>query len=193
MALRNTRDTYGWLTIGLHWIAAFGVIAMFATGIQAYIAGEAGDREARGAAMGLHIALGGTLFAFFAARIALHFAQPQPEKPAQAGWLNALAQWTQRLLLLAILIQIVSGPLAVWSGGRAINIFDVVSLPSPFAERNEGVHEAAELAHAIGRLMILALLPLHVLGALKHLVLNRDGVFTRILWPSKLKKAGRPA
>ncbi|MBY0563984.1 MAG: cytochrome b/b6 domain-containing protein [Hyphomonadaceae bacterium] len=137
--------------------------------------------------MGLHIALGGTLFAFFAARIALYFAQVQPEKPAQAGWLNALAGWTQRLLLLALLIQIVSGPLAVWSGGRAINIFDVVSLPSPFAERHDGVHEAAEVAHAVGRLLILVLLPLHVLGALKHLMLNRDGVFTRILWPSRLK------
>ena len=190
MSLTNTRETYGWLTIGLHWIAAFGVIAMFATGVQAYMAGEAGDRAARGAAMGLHIALGATLFAFFAARIALHFAQPQPDKPAQAGWLNAFAAWTQRLLLLALLIQIVSGPLAVWSGGRAINIFDLISLPSPFSQRNESVHEAAEIAHAIGRLLILVLLPLHVLGALKHLVLNRDGVFTRMLWPSRLKKAG---
>lgn len=188
MTLTNTQDRYGWLTIALHWIAAFGVIAMFATGIQAYIAGEAGDRAARGAAMGMHISIGGTLFAFFAARIILHYTQPRPVKPNQPAWLNRVASATQHLLLFALAIQIISGPLAVWSGGRAINVFDVVSFASPFAEPNDGLHEAAEVAHAIGRLTILMLLPLHVLGSLKHLVLDRDGVFTRILWPRPLSK-----
>ena len=190
MAIANTKHTYGWLTIALHWIAAFGVIAMFATGIQAYLAGEAGDRAARATAMGLHISTGATLFAFFAARIALHFSQVQPEKPAQASWLNTLSSVTQNALLLAVLIQIVSGPLAVWSGGRAINVFDFVSLPSPFTERNNGVHEAAEFAHAIGRLLILVFLPLHAIGAFKHLLLDRVGVFSRMLWPRALNKRG---
>lgn len=187
MTWTNTQERYGWLTIALHWIAAIGVIAMFATGFQAYLAGEAGDRAARGAAMGLHISIGGTLFAFFAARIILNYTQPRPEKPKQAAWLNRVANATQHLLLVALAVQIISGPLAVWSGGRAINIFDVVSLASPMG-RNEALHEFAELAHAVGRITILVLLPLHVLGALKHLVLDRDGAFTRILWPRPLTK-----
>lgn len=190
MALTNTRETFGWLTIALHWIAAFGIIAMFTTGIQAYLAEAAGDRAARGAAMGLHISIGATLFVFFFARVALHYGQQRPEKPAQAKWLNTLATIVQHTLLLAILIQIFSGPLAVWSGGRDIHAFDLFTLPSPFAERNEGVHEFAEVLHAIGRLLILVLLPVHVLGAFKHLVLDRDGVFSRMLWPRKLNKRG---
>lgn len=190
MSLMNTQDRYGWLTIALHWIAGFGVIAMFATGIQAYLAEEAGDRAARGAAMGLHISIGATLFVFFLARVALHYAQARPEKPAQSKLLNTLSTIVQHALLLAILIQIVSGPLAVWSGGRDIHAFDLFTLPSPFAERNEGVHEFAEVLHVIGRLTILLLLPLHVLGALKHLMLDRDGVFSRMLWPRALNKKG---
>lgn len=188
MGLRNTRETYGWLTIALHWIAAIGVIAMFTTGVQAYLAEAAGDRALHRALIGLHISVGGTFFVFFAARIALHYGSVQPEKPAQAGWLNTVATVTKHLLLLAVLIQIISGPLAVWSGGRAINIFGLLALPSPFAARNEGVHEFAELLHTIGRLTILLILPLHVLGALKHLVFDRDGVFSRMLWQRKLNK-----
>jgi cytochrome b561 len=190
MSLMNTQDRYGWLTIALHWIAAVGVIAMFTTGVQAYLAEEAGNRAARGAAMGLHISIGATLFVFFLARVALHYTQVRPEKPAQSKLLNTLSTIVQHTLLIAILIQIVSGPLAVWSGGRAINMFDFVSLPSPFPARNEAVHEFAETLHVIGRLLILVLLPVHVLGALKHLVLDRDSVFSRILWPRALTKRG---
>ena len=188
MSLMNTQDRYGWLTIALHWIAAFGVIAMFATGVQAYLAGEAGDRAARGAAMGLHISIGATLFAFFLARVALHYTQARPERPAQSKFLNTLSTVVQHTLLAAILIQIVSGPLAVWSGGRDIHAFELFTLPSPFPARNESVHEFSEVLHTIGRLLILVLLPLHVLGALKHLVLDRDGAFSRMLWPRALNK-----
>jgi cytochrome b561 len=190
MSLMNTQDRYGWLSIALHWVAAFGVVAMFATGTQAYLAGEAGDRAARSATLGLHISIGATLFVFFAARVALHYSQMRPEKPTQAKWLNTLSSIVQHTLLMAILIQIVSGPLAVWSGGRDIHAFDLFTLPSPFAERNEGVHEFAEVLHTIGRVLILVLLPLHVLGALKHLVLDRDGVFSRMLWPRSLSTRG---
>lgn len=187
MSWTNTKETYGWAIIVLHWIAAIGVVAMFTTGILAWLAEQSGDRATRGAWMGLHVSTGATLFVFFAARIALHYSQVQPIKPPQADWLNTVATATQHLLLLGILIQIISGPLAVWSGGRPINIFNVLSLPSPFTSRADAVHEAAEIAHLVGRLTILFLLPLHVLGAFKHLLIDRDGSFFRILWPSKLK------
>lgn len=183
----NTRERYGWAAIILHWIAAAGVIAMLYTGISAGLAGDAGDRATRSAFMGAHVAIGATLFAFFAARIALHYAQPQPVKPAQGKWLNLIASATQHLLLIGLLIQIVSGPLAVWSGARAINIGELLSIPSPFSERNDAVHEAAEQAHYVGRLIIFVILPLHIMGALKHLMIDRDGVFSRMLRPGRLK------
>jgi cytochrome b561 len=188
MALTNTRESYGWLAIALHWIAAAGVIAMLTTGVLAGNAEHAHDRAGHSALMALHVSTGMTLLAFFAARIALHYGQPSPVKPPQAPWLNIVASLTQHLLLLALLLQIVSGPLMVWSGAHAINVFDIVHLPSPFAARDRGVHQIANLAHLIGRWMFFTILPLHVLGALKHLVLDRDGVFLRMLWPRRLTK-----
>lgn len=189
MTWTNTKVSYGWLAIALHWIAAFGVIAMFASGLAADAVHDQGDRATFLARMGLHISIGGTMITFFAARIILHYTQPTPVKPVQARWLNILASVVQHLLLLGMLIQIVSGPLAVWSGGRAINIFGLVSLPSPFGARVESVHEFAETMHLVGRALIFFTLPIHVLGALKHLVVDRDGVFSRMLRPGALTKA----
>lgn len=181
----NTARGYGWLSIGLHWIAAIAVVAMLIIGYAADFAGDAGDRETRGALMFWHVSLGVTFGLVLLARVISSYTQPRPAAPEQAPLLKFIAVATHQLLLLAILIQIISGPLAVWSGGRGITVWGLFSIPSPFAERNEGVHEFAELMHAIGRWMLLVLISLHVLGALKHLFIDRDGVFRRMLAPPK--------
>lgn len=181
----NSKTGYGWLSIGLHWAAAFIIIAMLVTGFRADMAGEAGDRAARSMLMGWHISIGAAFALVLLARVASSYAQPRPTAPEQSPALKLIATGTHQLLLLAILIQVVSGPLAIWSGGRAINIFDVVSIPSPFAERNGSVHEIAEIMHAIGRWMLIALISLHVVGALKHALIDRDGVMRRMLTPPK--------
>ncbi len=185
MQWTNTKNGYGWLSIGLHWLAAIAVVAMLVTGFQADFAGDAGDRATRSALMGLHISFGASVALILLARVFASYAQPRPTPPEQAPVLKFLSSATHQVLLLAILIQVISGPLAVWSGGRPINVFDVLSIPSPFAERNQGVHELAELLHAIGRWTLVGAISLHVLGALKHAIIDRDGVLKRMLAPAK--------
>lgn len=184
MSLTNTQRGYGWLSIALHWIAVVGILTMFWFGLNADWAGEAGDRAARRAWMGLHISTGATLAAIFALRIVAHYAQRQPDAPPQPKPLNLLASATHHLLLLALLVLIVSGPLAVFSGGNAINVWGVFEIPSPTGE-NDALHEFAEAAHAVGRYMLYGLIPLHVLGVLKHVFIDRDNTLSRMLTPPK--------
>lgn len=173
MSLNNTSRGYGWLSIGLHWIVAAGVIVMFAIGLRAGALGEAGDRAGRSEAMGWHIAIGSVLVLLILPRLIAHYTQRQPEPLAQHKALNALASITHHLLLVALLIMIVSGPLAVWSGGRPLNFAGVLPIPSPFAERNQAVHELAEQLHLVGRVALFFLIPIHVIGALKHIFTAR--------------------
>lgn len=182
MQWTNDARGYGWLAIALHWIAAVVIIVMLATGFRAEMLGEAGDRAGRLAAMHWHISIGASFALILLARVISSVMQPKPAEYQQAPWLMLVARWTHRLLLLGILIQIVSGPLAVWSGGRAIDIFGAVSLPSPFAERNEAWHEAAEAAHAVGRWTIIVLATLHVLAVIVHAA-GGKGVLKRMLAP----------
>jgi len=180
----NTSKTYGWAAIILHWLAAIGVLAMLYIGLTAGWAEDAHDMDKHRALMSLHFSVGITFWLIFAARIALHYAQKSPDPPVQPAALNLLSKVTQNGLLLALALLIISGPLMIWSGAHAINAWGVVSLPSPFAARNHEVHEIAETAHAIGRYALYVLIPLHTLGALKHLMLDRDGVFRRMLIPT---------
>ncbi len=181
----NSKASYGWISIALHWLASIAVFAMLYTGFSAAFAGDAGDRATRSMFMGWHVSLGASFALILLARVFASYAQPRPTPPEQAPILKFLANATHQILLLAILLQIFSGVLAVWSGGRAINVFELVSIPSPFAERNQGAHEVAELLHAIGRWTLAGAITLHVLGALKHAMIDRDGVLRRMLAPTK--------
>jgi cytochrome b561 len=185
MAMTNTKSGYGLISITLHWIAAIGVILMFAIGLRADALGEAGDRAGRGEAMGWHVAIGSVLAIFLITRIVAHYTQKQPEDPPQPKYLNVIANLNHHLLLLGILVLVISGPLAIWSGGRPINFAGVLPIPSPFAERNDAVHEFAEQAHAVGRYMLYVLIPLHLLGVLKHVFIDKDGVLKRMVVPAK--------
>lgn len=181
----NTKNGYGWLSISLHWLAALSIILMLIIGFRAEILGEAGDRAGRSAVMAWHIGLGALLWLALFARVLASWLQPKPAPVPQARPLMVLASATHQLLLIAILIQLVSGPLAVWSGGRAINVFDLFAIPSPFAERNQGVHEFAEVLHGVGRWAIIVLALLHILAVVKHTFIDKDRVLQRMLAPSE--------
>ncbi len=182
MQWSNTKDGYGWLAITLHWLAFIAIALMLTTGFRAEMLGDAGDRAGRSAAMTWHIGFGASFILILLARVLSSYLQPKPAPVEQSKPLMFLASATHQVLLLAILIQIISGPLAVWSGGRAINVFDVFSIPSPFATRNQAVHEAAELMHAIGRWAIIIAGSVHILAVVKHTLFG-DGIIQRMLSP----------
>lgn len=185
MQLTNSERSYGWLSIALHWLGAIGVILLLVIGLQADAAGEAGDRARRAEIMAWHISVGVTFAAILLARVFFHYGQKQPAPVPQPRVMVFVSKGVQHLMLLAIILLLISGPMAVWSGGRALNVWDAFSIPGPFAGRTEGVHEAAEAVHAVGRYMLYVLIPLHILGALKHLLIDRSGAFQRMLAPLK--------
>lgn len=181
MRWSNSRVGYGLVSIALHWLGAIGVIVMFAVGLSAEWAAEAGDRAKGDALMALHVALGISLFVILAARVLAHYAQPQPGAPEQARPLNLVRALTHHGLLLALMVLMMSGPLAIWSLAQPVDVWGVWSLPSPFRAENRGLHELAETLHGVGRYMLWVLVPLHLVGVLKHVIIDRDHVLARML------------
>ncbi|WP_374571813.1 cytochrome b [Phenylobacterium sp.] len=179
MSLTNTRQGYGWIAIGLHWISAFAVILLWFLGERME---DAPDRAAHIAARSLHISVGMLLITFLVARLIWTATQPAPDKLGAKGPLYILAKAVQGLLLLMILIQVVTGPLAVWAGARPIAVFDWFSIPSMFPAKVGWLKEGAEFLHKAAPNALWPLLILHVLGALKHAVIDRDATLTRMLW-----------
>ncbi len=64
-------------------------------------------------------------------------------------------------------------------------MFGAFTLPSPFSTRNEGVHELAELLHAVGRWSLIVLGSLHILAVVKHSWIDKDRVLQRMLTPPR--------
>jgi cytochrome b561 len=182
MQIVNTKDAYGWAAIALHWLVVIAVVTMFSLGLLAEAASEAGDRALRATYMRTHIGFGVFVVLLVFVRIFWSLTQPRPAPLGAPSFLNTIARLVHVVLLLGLLTLVISGPLAVWSGGRAIDVFGWFALPSPFAESNDAVHEAAEIMHAVGRFTVFFAVLLHVLGALKHLLIDRDRTVQRMLW-----------
>jgi len=176
MSGQNTASGYGWIAIALHWLAAIGLVAMVLIAWNA-------EGENRRALMGLHFALGVTIAPLLIWRIAAHYLTPQPTPLAQPRPLQILAKATHHLLLIAVLIMIVSGPLQVLANARDIDVWGLFTIESPFATRNEGVAGIANNLHGVGRAMLYVLIPLHIIGAFKHWLFDRAGL--RMLAPGR--------
>lgn len=179
MMLSNTRQAYGWVAIALHWISAIGVITLYVLGERME---EATSRPERLAAQATHVSVGLLLLTFLAARLIWSFSQPHPESLEPNPWLRRIAVAVHVGFLLMILALIVSGPLAVLSTGRPLAIFDWLTIPNPFG-RVPWLHEAGEFVHKAAAKLFWPLIVLHVAGALKHLIIDRDLTLLRMLWP----------
>lgn len=180
MSVADTRSGYGWTSIALHWIVAVQMIALFFIGEQFEDLG----RDEGAYLRALHISLGSIAFVFVFARLAWRVAQVSPQKADDPKLLMLLSIGVQWGLLLAAVVLVVTGPLSIWTVGRPINVFGLFELASPLA-RNRELHEVMEEIHGIASKLLIPLFLLHVLGALKHAVINRDGILLRMVRPER--------
>ena len=178
MALTNSPQRYGMIAIALHWLGALAVLAMLATAIAS---ANAGSREAAVGLMKLHGSIGVLVYILLAGRIASSLIQRQPNPLGPRGASTLAARGVHLALLGLIAIQLVTGPLDIWSGGWPITVFDLAMIPSPLGPNEQPWHDLIGVIHTWSGLAILGLLFLHIGAALKHWLLDRDRVLPRML------------
>lgn len=168
--LKTVNGGYSRLSIAIHWIAAACVIILYFT--------TEGGRESSMRAF--HIAFGTLVAIPLIWRSFRRMTIGFPEKAEQNPWLNLLSRLVAWGFLVAIVVGSVTGPLLVWSIGHSIDMFGLFSIASPFP-RTAWLHELTEGVHSLAGNLIMPLLILHVFGALKHAVIDRDGVWERMV------------
>jgi len=175
--LNDTRAGYGSISILLHWAAAAAIIYLWVLGKT-----MEHDQIARAT----HIAMGSGLAILLLARVLWRAFSVNPKPLGASTMLNVVASLVKVLLLLDIVLVVASGFLSVWLRGRAIDVFGLLTLPSPLTDDRSLAHTVSGL-HEFGANAFLFLVGLHVLGALKHLVWDRDGTLKRMLWPRRIE------
>jgi cytochrome b561 len=180
MAISNTRHSFGWLTRLLHWLVAAHILGLIALGW--YMVDLSYYDPYYHDSLHYHKAFGILALVLGMLKVLWYGANRQPEPTA------ALPTWQRRaanmvhwwLLLLMVLIP-ASGYLISTSAGDGIDLFGWFELPALLNISDEQ-RELAILVHEWLAYGTLGLVGLHMLAALKHQFIDRDGTLKRMLW-----------
>lgn len=177
--MRSRPQGFGVVTRLLHWLMAAGILGTFALG--AYIA-----RMEVGLAnlwlFGLHKTIGICLLALALVRLAWRIRTPLPGPlPGPAWWEMALARATHRALYVLMLAVPLSGWAYASATGLDVVIFNSLTLPG-IAPVSEAWEAALQGLHRLLTWTLLALVGLHVAGALKRSLIARDGTVSRMIF-----------
>ncbi len=177
--MNNSKQHYGWLAISLHWLTAICVIGLFALGFWMVDLGYY-DQWYK-PAPALHKSIGICLFIVMLARIAWRLKQVQPEPLSTHTALEVKAGHMMHLTLYIMLIAIMlSGYLISTADGRAIEVFELFSVPA-LGSLIENQEDLAGGFHKYAAYTLIALVVMHAAAALKHHIIDKDNTLKRML------------
>jgi cytochrome b561 len=181
---RSDRSTshYTATAIVLHWLVAAVLLADFAWGwwMQEIPKQPPGIRAD---AFNLHKSIGLTLLLLMIARLAWRLRHPPPALPPMPAWQAAFAHANHRVMYVATFVLAIGGYLgSAWSG-YPVRFFGVV-IPAWSASK-PALKDLASVVHLAASWILLVAVTLHVAGALKHALVDRNGILTRIVVPRR--------
>lgn len=169
------------LARALHWLLALALVGNFALGL--YMA-DLPFSPARLQYYSWHKWAGVLVLAFSAVRLLTRLMAPPPALPVAVE--TAMPTW-QRMAhhathhgLYALFFAV---PLLGWAyssaAGFPIVLFGLWQLPD-FVPVSEALSDALKELHELSAFAMAALVLLHIGGALKHHIIDRDGLMTRM-------------
>lgn len=171
----NTSATrYSGGAILLHWLIAALLLANVVIAFTM--------EDARGL-MPLHKSIGITVLLLTLVRIGWRLTHAAPPLPAAlASWERITARVTHAAFYLLLLVMPLLGWAASSSGSRGTGaLFGVIPWFDLPIGKSHDLHEAMGEAHELAAYLTIALIVLHVAGALKHQLIDRNGMLARML------------
>ena len=189
MPFANSARTYGSMAKTFHWLTALLILTNLPLGwIARDLAHQveitpAEDLINRAALLfSLHKTLGVTIFFVALARILWAVSQPKPGLLNGDKGLEAWAAETVHWLLYGSLVAL---PLSGWVHHAATSGFAPIWWPFgqnlPFVPKSETLSGIAATLHFILQWVLTGAIAAHVLGALKHHLIDRDATLRRML------------
>ena len=175
--LKNTANSYGLVSIANHWISAIIFIVMIALGL--YMADLPKSPE-KFELYDLHKSLGIGLLSLMMLRLIWLKVSPNPEQLSKNKFEHILGHAVKGLLYLAMIGMPLSGWIMSNSGGHDVAFFGLFTLPQLVGE-NETINGIAAAIHGSAAFILIALVVLHVAGALKHHLVYKDETLKRML------------
>ncbi len=172
-------ERYTRLSQWLHWLIALMVFIMFALGL----AFDSIPRAARLWWINLHTTFGLVFFALVLLRVFWRMGHAPPPLPAGSNPFVRKSSTVMHYLLYVLLIAIpIVGIVAyIWHA----RVFDFGIFKLDFGVTNtKSIYDPAEALHKYLAFSLIGLVAVHLLAALWHHFIKRDGLLWR-MWPGR--------
>ncbi|MEQ5868499.1 cytochrome b/b6 domain-containing protein [Sagittula sp. NFXS13] len=192
MPLTNTATRYGSVTKTFHWLIALGIMIMIPLGVIAHDAPFAtADQLAYKATLfSIHKTLGVAIFFIALARIVWAISQPKPTPMHPDRKAETFAAEVVHWLLYGSLVMV---PLSGWSEHAATDGFAPIWWPFGqnlfFVPKSPALADMLATVHYLLAWVLVGSIVLHVVGALKHHVIDKDATLRR-MWFGQTEAGG---
>ncbi len=171
--LNNSAYEYGSASKLIHWLMAALIIGLIVVGLYMETIPE--EDPARRVVYGYHKAAGALAMLLFFVRIAWLRVSPGPELPtAFNDKERLLVGGIKKALYLMLLLVPLSGYVMSSAGGYPISFFGLFDVPL-LIEKNKAIGGFAHDLHGPLAFTLLALVVLHIAGAIKHRLADKGG------------------
>ena len=184
----NTARAYGWMARLFHWSVAVLILAAIALGLyaDALPRGTEIELQAIFATFSWHKTVGVAALGLAVLRILWTLTQSKP-RPLHPN--RKLEHFVAETVHWALWISMVIMPLTGWllhsaAPGGFSRILWPLGQRLPFVPENAALAERFGHFHSTGWWVLAGLIVLHVAGALKHALLDRDGTMSRMAGPA---------
>jgi cytochrome b561 len=176
----SSKQQYTGTAIALHWLLALAIIGSFSFGL--YMT-DLPFSPQRLKLFNYHKWAGMTILALSALRLLWRLGHRPPPDVAMPAWQARAAHATHFLLYLAFFAVPLSGWAYSSAAGFPIVWFGVLPLPD-FVSPDKALAETLKELHHLLAWALAVLVLLHVAGAIKHQLVDRDGLIGR-MWPAR--------
>ena len=174
------RPRYDRVAIALHWLIGVALLGQIAFG---FLLDEIAPRgtPGRSGTINLHKSIGLVLLALIVVRLLWRLRHRPPGWPASmSAWQQHAAVLGHRAMYACMLAMPLAGYMASNFSKHGVRFFGVRL--APWGPDLPAVYGFFNTVHVVGAFVFTALIVGHVAIALKHALVDRDGVFAR-MWP----------
>lgn len=162
----------------LHWLIALVAISML---IGSYFLEDLPEQY-RGSAFMLHKSFGISLLFLMLFRLIWIWRKGKPALPVSVPlWQRVLSRTVQYALYFFMIAMPLCGWIMAVAANKAPYFFGLFQLSIPGIEPNLALAQLMKETHNTIALIIIALVVLHIAGAIKHYFIDKDKVLQRML------------
>lgn len=176
---RNSRDSWGWVSIIFHWVSALTTVSLFALGLWMVSLDYYSDWYQ--VAPHWHKSVGVLFIMLLFLRLLWRAVNPTPAAiDTHQNWEKVSAKCAHFALYFLLFSMLPTGYLIVTVSGQDLQVFNWFAVPSLF-QSESNIEDLAGEIHEIVGFTIIGIATIHALGALKHHFFDKDRTLSRML------------